>query len=137
MNIHKTVRKDVIDLLAANLGDVKHFYSSTAYFSNLEDQLPAISVSISSASCEPVGFGTTEWNGTLNISIFLPLFEGEDRLDDIAEQINRLLKVGYGYKSIRQIRPGCEYDYEFDTEQYAWKSATLSYSIDYGEQRTN
>ncbi|KAE9527929.1 phage tail terminator protein [Testudinibacter aquarius] len=137
MNIHKIVRKDVIDLLAANLEGVKHFYSGTAYFPDVQNQLPSISVSIPNATCEAAGFGVTEWNGTLDITIFVPLFEGEDRLDDIAEQAAKLIKVGYGYKSIRQFRADIGYGYEFDTEQHAWKSATLSYSIDYGEQRTN
>ncbi|MGR6981275.1 phage tail terminator protein [Testudinibacter sp. P27/CKL/0425] len=137
MNIHKIVRKEIVELLSNNVEGVKHFYNGNAFFSDIQDQLPAVSVSIPQSVCEGVGFSATEWSGTLEITIFMPLFEDEDRLDDLAEQINKLIRVGYGYKSIRQFRPGVEYGYTFDTEQHLWKSATLSYSIDYGQEIFN
>ena len=134
MNIHKTVRKDIIELLSGKVEGVKHFYNGNAFFSDVQEQLPAVSVAIASATCDGVGIGAIEWNGTLDITIFVPMFESEDVLDELAEQINNLIRMGNGYKSVRQFRTGVGYDYTYDSEQHTWKCATLSYSIDYGQQ---
>ena len=110
MNIHKTVRKDIIELLSGKVEGVKYFYNGNTFFSDVQEQLPAVSVAIASATCDGVGIGSIEWNGTLDITIFVPMFESEDVLDDLAEQINSLIRMGYGYKSVRQFRTGVGYD---------------------------
>ncbi|WP_165772795.1 phage tail terminator protein [Caviibacterium pharyngocola] len=135
MLIHNEVRKEILSLLSRNVEGVEHFFNGRAFFSNIAEQVPAIVVFLDDLNCDAVALGTTEWTGDLNIGIYLPIYEGEEKLDQIAEQIDSLIKFT-GYQHIRLVTPNRQYNYEYDSEGAIWVASMLTYSICYGEKRT-
>ena len=130
MLIHNQVRNEIVALIKANVPEVKNVYNGRAFFTNLKQQLPAISVFIDNAESDFKVVGESEWQAELNIAIFLPFGEGESKIDEIAEKINNLITFT-GYRHIEFVR-GTDYRYDYDDDNLAWMSGTLSYLTEYG-----
>ena len=130
MLIHNQVRDEIVTLIKTNLPEIQNVYNGRAFFTNLKQQLPAISVFIDSAECDFKVMGESEWQADLNIAIFLPYGEGEPQIDQVAEKINKLISLT-GYRHIEFVR-GVQYRYDYDEDNSSWMSGTLSYLVEYG-----
>ena len=130
MLIHNQVRDEIVTLIKTNLPDIQNVYNGRTFFTNLKQQLPAISVFIDSTECDFKVMGESEWQADLNIAIFLPYGEGEPQIDQIAEKINKLIALT-GYRHIEFVRV-VQYRYDYDEDNASWMSGTLSYLVEYG-----
>lgn len=131
MKIHNEIRKEVISVLSDNLPGF-NYHNGIPKITNTEEELPLVSVMLNNIEAEPVTIGHIEYGGVLSLVIFIPFFEGEENLDEIAEQISETLKH-YPFENF-EFEDGYNqrYEYEFDQENRAWISAMIDYKIRYG-----
>lgn len=131
MKIHNEIRKEVISVLSGNLPRF-NYHNGIPKITNTDEELPLISVMLNSIEAEPVAIGHIEYSGVLSLVIFIPFFEGEEKLDEIAEEISETLKH-YPFENF-EFEDGYNqrYEYEFDQENRAWISAMIDYKIRYG-----
>lgn len=136
MKIHNLIRKEVITVLADSLPSF-NYHNGIPKITNTSEELPLISVMLNNSEAEPVTIGHVEYSGDLSLVIFIPFFEGEENLDEIAEQISETLKH-YPFENF-EFEDGYNqsYDYEFDQDNRAWISAMISYKIKYGFEDFN
>ncbi|WP_439287898.1 phage tail terminator protein [Lonepinella sp. BR2904] len=130
MNIHNKIRNEIIDLIRNALPSVDNYFNGRVFLTGgIKEQLPAVSVYLSDAKCEVIALsGVSEWSADLNIGILIPFNQGEEKLDEIAEVINNLIKFD-GYENIISADPA-SYDYEYDDDGI-WLAGLLTYSIKY------
>ncbi|NBB67554.1 phage tail terminator protein [Mannheimia haemolytica] len=134
MKIHNEIRKEVISVLSGKYSGF-NYYNGIPKIKSTDEELPLISVMLNNIEADPVTIGHIEYNGVLSLVIFIPFFDGEEYLDEIAEQISNTLKH-YSFKNF-EFEDGYNqrYEYEFDQENRAWVSAMIDYKIRYGFER--
>ncbi|MGC7589262.1 phage tail terminator protein [Bisgaard Taxon 46] len=130
MLIHNQIRKEVIALISDHLPGLKGLHNGRMFFTDVKMQLPALSVYIENAKCEPVSIGHTHWESELIIAVFIPFYSSEEKLDLIIEKIHNIISK-HTYENIDRISPGYSFEYEYDSDNYTWLSGTLTYSIEY------
>ncbi|HDR0748067.1 TPA: phage tail protein [Pasteurella multocida] len=130
MLIHNQIRKEVIALIEERLPEVKGLHNGRVFFTDPKMQLPALSVYIEGAECEPVSIGHTHWESRLVIAIYIPFYSSEEKLDLLIEKIHNIISK-HTYKNIDQVSPGYSFEYEYDFDNHVWLSGTLTYSIKY------
>lgn len=134
MLIHEDIRKEVISLIQENLPDIQ-IYNGRTYFTDVETQLPAITVSMDNAECKCIALGGwMEWEADLYVSLFIPMRAREVTVDALAENIAALIFT-HTYQHISRIKPEYEYQYDYDDNEFIWTSATLTFHIEYGRKK--
>lgn len=135
MNIHNEIRKEVIDFLTNNISEVEYFHNGIPKITDLDNELPLISVFINNAQADQNVIGYQEWEADLNIVTYAPFFQGEEFLDEISEKIyNAILPHQFNNISVKYVQG---YDYEFDDQSSAWVSSLISYRINYKFEQIN
>lgn len=130
MVINNQVRNEVVNILAdGGLKKIKFFHNGRKTFHDLEEELPAVCVFIDESECDEFTACEDEWEGNLQIAIYLPLHSTEDDLDAIAEEISNLMK-NENVDSVDGFKLK-KYSYDYDPNENLWISATLTYLINY------
>ncbi|PJG86437.1 phage tail terminator protein [Conservatibacter flavescens] len=115
MLIHKKIREELTALLEADINLDAAFYAGRPVSIDLENQPIAIVVLIDKATRQKNTLCDDEWAATLSVVIYHKSFEGEGKLDDIAEQIIHLLEnVELKHLASHEL---VQYEYEKDTQQ--------------------
>ena len=131
MIIHNKIRNEIVQLLANKIEDIGYFHNGLPKIDDVENGLPLIAVYLNSAEADPITIGHIEWQANVSILVYLPFGEGEQRLDEISEKINKaMLSSTFEHFSIRSDFHQ-SYDYEYDTENNVWVSSAIDYRIRY------
>ena len=129
MLIHKRIREDIAELLKTKLGVSAEFSAGRPAFIDLDTDPTAIAVFIDEATREEVTMCESEWTAQLNIAIYHKSLTGEGALDEIAENVVKLL-ADNELESLDSLDLE-RYSYEQDTQQRTWYIANLQYKINY------
>lgn len=130
MIIHNQIRQEVVDLLlSAGIEQIRFFHNGKAVFTDLEQQLPAVSVFIDETEISPMTACDDEWEGDLQIAIYLPPFASEADLDVVAVQISQVMKNAE-FDTVSECVLS-RYSYDYDSNDAAWISSKLHYNINY------
>lgn len=129
MNVHSQIRKEALAILKEKIPAVDHFINGRPIFTDIEKELPAIAVFIDESQSEEMTMCEAQWDGVLNIGIYLQPFMTEDALDDLAELVRAALD-GVSLSGVETLRL-TKFSYSYDEAQASWIAANLHYEISY------
>ncbi|KMK50414.1 tail protein [[Actinobacillus] muris] len=126
---NEAIRQEIVALLQGKVQGVAHFHNGRTTFTDLDNELPALSVFIDEAEYQPIAACGEECDAYLKIGIYLPMFATENVLDEIAEQVANILRDA-SFKTVDECTLR-KYSYDYDATDSAWKNSTLHFSINY------